>query len=110
MKLLPPELHENEHIRQAAELCKEAAFTENELNAYDAYWDAVRVERTLRYSFLREGLKKGEEKGEKKGEQKTLKRIVLNGKQNGFSIEQIQALTQLTAEQITEILKQENVV
>ena len=47
MRTLPVELQENEDIRQAVELCEEAAFTPAELEAYEAYWDAVRVEKTI---------------------------------------------------------------
>ena len=43
--------------------------------------------------------------GEIKGEARTLERIVVDSKNNGFSLEQIQLITQLSAEQITEILK-----
>ena len=39
------------------------------------------------------------------GEIKTLERIVVDGNNNGFSLEQIQSITKLSREQITEILK-----
>jgi len=55
------------------------------------------------------GLEKGEaiglEKGEAIGLEKALKRFVADCKNNGLSLEQIQSITRLTAEQITEILK-----
>jgi predicted transposase/invertase (TIGR01784 family) len=52
------------------------------------------------------GMEKGLEKGEAIGMEKAMERIVIEGKQNGFSLEQIQLLTKYTMEQITEILKQ----
>ena len=78
MKILPPEMLENEYIRQAAELCEEAAFSPEELAVYDRYWDSVRIEKTLREGSLREGeiigLKKGEaERTQLKAEQIQLK-------------------------------------
>jgi predicted transposase/invertase (TIGR01784 family) len=101
MKTLPPEMQENEYIRKAAELCEEVAFTPAEMYAYDRYWDMVRVEKTIKSSFLREGLAKGEAIGRVK----TLERIVVEGYRNGFSVEQIQTLTNHSIEQIIEILK-----
>jgi len=50
------------------------------------------------------GLVKGEAIGLEKGEAKTLERIVVDSKNNGLSLEQIQLITRLTAEQIVEIL------
>jgi len=67
MKVLPPEMQENEAISKAAELCEQGAFTDDELYIYDDYWDAVRVERTLISGFRREGLKEGLEEGLKEG-------------------------------------------
>jgi len=109
-------------IRKAAELCERAAYSPEELDAYDKYLDIIRTERTLREGTRRDalaegeaiGMKKGEaiglEKGEaiglEKGEAKTLERVVVDGKKNGLSIEQIQLITKLTPQQITEILKQ----
>jgi len=82
LQSLPPELEANEEIRQATDLCQEAAFTPEELELYEYYWDAVRVEKTLRKAFLREGLEKGEAKGLKIGEAKGLK----IGKAKGIEI------------------------
>jgi predicted transposase/invertase (TIGR01784 family) len=53
------------------------------------------------------GLEKGRAEGLEKGRAETLERIVIEAKQNGFSLEQIQALTKLTTKQISEILKQQ---
>jgi predicted transposase/invertase (TIGR01784 family) len=52
-----------------------------------------------------EGLERGVAIGLEKGEAKTLERIVLDCKNNDFSLKQIQLITKLTTEQITEILK-----
>ena len=98
LKSLPPELAENEDICQAAELCQEAAFSQAELAIYDAYWDAVRVERTIKYSSLREGeeigLKKGEAIGLKKGEAIGLKK----GKAEGKTEEKIETALKMIAD------------
>jgi predicted transposase/invertase (TIGR01784 family) len=41
------QLVEDDTIRMAAEICEEGAFTREELEIYDAYWDHVRIERNL---------------------------------------------------------------
>jgi len=48
MTVLPAELAENEQISRAAELCMEGAFSPEELATYEAYWDWVRIEKTIR--------------------------------------------------------------
>ena len=125
MRELPAELADNEQIRRAAELCEEAGFSPEELAAYEAYWDWVRTEKTIREGALAkgraegrvegraegrvegraEGRVEGRAEGLTEGETKTLERIVIEGNRNGFSPEQIRLLTKLTVEQILEILK-----
>jgi predicted transposase/invertase (TIGR01784 family) len=51
-----------------------------------------------------EGLTEGLEKGIEKGKTEELKNIVINSNHHGFSIEQIQAITNLSKERIAEIL------
>ena len=80
MRTLPEEMQANKHIRQAAELCEEGAFTPEELARYEKFWDAIRVEKTVKISAeaiglekgkaigLEEGLEKGEAIGLEKGE------------------------------------------
>ena len=106
---LPPELQENEHIRQAAELCEESAFTPEELAAYEKYWDIIRTEIAVRESALRKGetigLEKGEAIGLEKGEALGLEKAVINGHLAGYAVEAIATFTGLTPEQIIETLK-----
>jgi predicted transposase/invertase (TIGR01784 family) len=96
MKSLPPELEANEDIRQAAELCEEAAFSQADLDIYDAYWDAVRVERTIKYSSFREGEATG------------LKKVVINSHHEGIAVETIATITNLTVKQVLKIIEDEN--
>jgi predicted transposase/invertase (TIGR01784 family) len=84
MRMLPPELIENEYIRKAAELCEEWSFTDDELYFYDKYWDNVRVERTLLDDATERWLKKGEEIGEKIGEKKGEKIGLKKGLEKGL--------------------------
>ena len=93
MRVLPIEMQENEDICKAAELCEEAAFTDEELLAYDNYWDAVRVEKSVKYDAFAEGKT-----------QKT-KQFVLKSHDAGIPIETIATITDLTVKQVKEILK-----
>ena len=68
---VPAELAENPDINKALEELKVTAFTEEELRAYDKFWDSVMVEKTLQYdSFHKgkaEGIAEGIEKGKEEG-------------------------------------------
>ena len=94
MRTLPAELQEDEDIRQAAELCEQAAFTPEELERYEAYWDAIRIEKTIRNASLREG--------EAKEKINTAIRLLKKGK----SIEDISDATELPMKQIEQLIKE----
>jgi len=61
---IPEEFKESPEILKAMELAQESAYTEAELEAYDAYLDAIRVEHAVRYDA-----EKKVEQAEKKVEQ-----------------------------------------
>ena len=75
---LPPEMQANEHIRQAAELCEESAFTPEELTAYDKYWDIIRTEIAVRESALQKGRAEGEATGLQKGRAEEREKTAVN--------------------------------
>jgi len=102
MTKLPPEMQENELISHAAELCEAGAFTPEELAVYDGYWDSIRVEAALIDGALRKGRAEGETIG--------LEKVAINAHKAGHSIEVIATFTGLTPQQISEILKQNNLV
>jgi predicted transposase/invertase (TIGR01784 family) len=146
MSELPPEMANNKQIRQAAELCEAIGFTPEELAAYDAYWDWVRTEKTIREGALAKGLAEGEaiglEKGLEKGEAIGLKKgkaiglkkgealgiekgkaeglaegealgmekAVINSHHACLPLETIATITGLTPGQITEILKNHDLI
>jgi predicted transposase/invertase (TIGR01784 family) len=107
------DLKADTEIRQALELCEVAAYTDAELDAYDAYWDIVRVENSLIFEGEAKGLAKGIAKGRAEGraegiaegEKNSIVNIVLNCKHNSFSIEQMQTITGLGEEELQEILR-----
>jgi predicted transposase/invertase (TIGR01784 family) len=52
---IPPEFQDNPELAMAVELAKESAYTTSELELYDQYLDAIRVELTVRADSLVEG-------------------------------------------------------
>ena len=120
-----PELLNNSEIQEALSLCEEGAFTEEELERYDKYWDYVRTEKGIKdlarmegeatgraegraegkAEGRAEGRAEGEATGRTKGKAEELERIVLNAYQNKFTVEQIRAFSSLSKEDILEILK-----
>ena len=114
---VPEELKEDACIRQALDMCEEGAFSETELAAYEKYWDIIRTEGGIIATSRAEGRAEGEAKGraegkaegraegEAKGRAESLTGIVRNCGRNGFSMEQIQAITGLDREKIAEILR-----
>ena len=117
MTKLPEDLASNEQIRKAAELCEEGALTPREFATYEAYWDIIRTELTLREGSLAEGLAKGKAEGLAEGKAKGLaeglaegeakktKEMVINCHKAKIDIETIATITNLTITQVTEILK-----
>jgi predicted transposase/invertase (TIGR01784 family) len=119
-RTVPEELLSEEDIRKALTLCEEGAFTPEELAAYERYWDIISTEKGLISRSTTEGIEKGRaegraegeaigiQKGEaigmQKGEEETIRKMVQNALRNGFSVEQIQAITNLSEEKIREIV------
>ena len=90
---VPEELTENPEINKALEELKITAFSEEELRAYDKFWDSVRVEKTL----LHDNYEKGQN-----DEKNTIAKNLLN---MGLPIMQIMQATGLTQEQIDSLKK-----
>jgi predicted transposase/invertase (TIGR01784 family) len=100
----PADLLDNSEITEALENLKISAFSKAELEAYDKYWDSVRVELTLQSGYYNKGLAEGIIEGREQG----LVEIVKNGIRSGFSNEIIQAMTILGLENIEQIRKELN--
>jgi len=116
---LPKELSENEQISKAAELCEQAAFSPEQLATYEAYWDWVRIEKTVREGSLAKGRAEGEALGLAKGraegeaereklkteKEAAQKNVVLNCNRAGLTVDIISSITGLTVEEIISILE-----
>lgn len=58
---IPSEWLDVPEIKEATDLAEEAAYTPSELAAYDKYWDAISIEKTLVYDAHEEGREEGRE-------------------------------------------------
>ncbi len=106
-------------ILEAVALAEEAAYTPDELNAYDAYWDNVRTEKTLWIGKFEEGLAKGKAEGKAEGraegkaegkvegrvegEQKGTEKIAINMLKDNESLDKISRFTGLSYEAIAKL-------
>lgn len=80
---VPAEILEDKNICEAVEYLRESAFTEGELDAYERYWDIVRVERTRIADSLAAGEKIGQAEGRAEGEQIGLEKREMVGLAKG---------------------------
>lgn len=64
---VPSELSENPEINKALKEVEISAFTEEELRAYDKFWDSVRTEKSMIYDSVQKGFEKGKAEGKAEG-------------------------------------------
>jgi len=91
---------------------KVSGFTEEELRAYDKFWDGVRVEKSLQHdSFqegkaegMEEGIARGMEEGIAKGELQKSLSIAKNLLKMGMTIQQVADATGISEEEIKQII------
>ncbi len=104
---VPTELLENPEINKALEEVKISAFTDEELRAYDKFWDRVSSEKTLMEGRYDEGLKVGMEKGLAVGKQAGLEekaiQIAKKMKAAGMDADTIHEMTGLEKEEIEKL-------
>jgi predicted transposase/invertase (TIGR01784 family) len=97
-----------EPLRQAIEIAEECGFSPEQLERYDAFWDAVSRERTLMSGKFAEGEAKGRAEGEAMGraegeaigEAKGLLKAAAGMKALGMDSAAIAQATGLTPEQV----------
>jgi predicted transposase/invertase (TIGR01784 family) len=109
-KEIPQELLDNELTREAVGYMEKAAYTKEQLVAYDKWKIAAMTERSAINDALREGKTIGLEEGKTIGLEEGLEIVVINCHKKGYSIEATAEITELTTEQITEILKRNNLI
>ena len=99
------ELLEVPEISEAVVLAEEVAYTKEELNAYETYWDAVRTEKTLMIGKYDEGKAEGLAEGRVEGLAEGMEKVAINLLQEGVQESLISKVTGLSIEQINEIKK-----
>ena len=101
---VPSDLLSDPAISKALEEVKVSAFSEDELRAYDKFWDSVRVEKTLQHDSYQEGRAEGMAEGRAAGanDEKvaTAKRML----SAGFTPEQVAVATSLSAGDVEKLL------
>ena len=90
-------------IAQAIELSKESAYTPAQLEAYDKYWDSIRVEKT----FIADAEARGKEIGKEIGIQEAQRKAVIKCFQNNLDIATTSDITGLTPQEVQAIWKEE---
>ena len=88
---VPQELLENDEIRQAVELVQESAYSREQLLGYDLFWDQVRLDRMKATEA---------ERRYNAGIKETKREDARKMKELGVSLEIIQQVSGLTAEEI----------
>jgi len=88
---VPQEFIDSPELSKAMELAQESSYTPAELEAYDKYWDAVRVEKTLTIDAFQEG---------RNAEKIAIAKGMLKA---GISVDVIAKISGLTKEQIEKL-------
>ena len=93
------ELIQQEQYLPTTEELEISGFTDAELRAYDKFWDAVSVERTLQYDSYQQGMEKGMEKGMNQRSLEIARKMLAKGMDETT----IMDMTGLTAEEIKQM-------
>lgn len=100
---MPPKKYETfEELKQAIELLHESAFTEEQLWAYDRYWDAIRTRQAEDDYRDQKSKEEGIIKGKLIGVETTLN-VIQALKENQLNEEEIALKFELTTEMVTQI-------
>lgn len=104
---VPSELSENPEINKALKEVEISAFTEEELRAYDKFWDSVRTEKSMIYDSVQKGFEKGKAEGKAEGraEGRTEEKLDVAKRllAMGLSEEQVSTGTGLPIEEVLQL-------
>lgn len=98
LREIPPEFQESPELLKAVTLAEEASYTKGELDAYDYYLDALRVEKAIRHDAYAEG----REEGHREAMEKFASQLI----GEGFGAEKISQLTGLSVEEVQTLFPQ----
>jgi flagellar biosynthesis/type III secretory pathway protein FliH len=112
-KNVSEDLLSDKDIRKALDICEESCFTDEELDIYEHYWDAISTEKaalsTSHEEGKAEGLAEGEAIGLAKGLAKEKAEMAIRCAGKGMLAAEIAELTALSVDEIRMILKQNSV-
>jgi predicted transposase/invertase (TIGR01784 family) len=109
------ELLSEPEVEEAINYIQESAYTEEELEYYDRYWDSIQTEKTFYEAAKREGMEEGIEEGRKEGRKEGIEKGIEKGRkeekieiakkclQKGMDISEIIELTGLSKEEIEKL-------
>jgi predicted transposase/invertase (TIGR01784 family) len=101
---LPDELQNDEHNNKAAEVCKEAALSQEEKDRYDAFQDVVMTYNGMLEESKKEGRVEGRAEGKAEGRAEGKAELVVNAYRKGKSVEDIAEFTDLSLDEVIGIL------
>ena len=113
----PTELLESTEIKEALEHLETSAFTQDQLDAYEKYWDSVRIEMTIqsesyskgwskgRAEGMAKGMAKGKAEGKAEGEQQKAIMTVLIGIEKNIPHDVLVQLTGLPDKEVEQLAK-----
>ena len=100
-KEVPSELTDNPQISKALKEVEISAFSEEELRAYDKFWDSVRTEKSMIYDSVKKGIEKGRAEGRAEEKLEVAQRLLAMGLSTeqaaqgaGLAIEEVERLEQ----------------
>ena len=106
-----PELAAVPEINEAIEHSRVSAFSRQELDSYDRYWDIIRTNKTLEHGFRTEGFAKGHEAGHEAGLEEgreiglTDAMVILQAYREGATIPELVQRFSFDEAKITELLR-----
>lgn len=83
---VPEELLESPEIKKAVAVLEKSAFTPEQLDGYERFWDMIRVEQLLLSGAERRGMERGMQKGIEKGMQKGIEKGMQKGIEKGIEM------------------------
>ena len=110
MKTVSKEALESGELKQAINLLEESAYTKEELDTYERYWDSVRVEKALISDALEEGFGKGKIEGKIEGQLEKTEEMVISGYKEGIQVEVLARMAKLTPKEVEDIFRKNNLL
>ena len=99
------ELLDIPEISEAVVLAEESAYTLGELNAYESYWDAVRIEKTLIEDNYEKGKIEGKAEGIAEGIEKGKIEVAKSLISQGIDLSIVSTASGLSAEELSKLIK-----